>query len=150
MSYLNGAIESELSGNMIRYMPCWGLTSKPFRYSARSWELDKIRAVSSHDAIGANLNVQCIKNSVKRVVPFVNEKVNDCWISDRDRFSYEALNSQDRLTNPLIRDSNGELRETSWEVAIEKSRELINSCNKFNGLISTNSSQRKWHYLHKC
>ena len=139
-SYLNGAIESELSGNMIDICPVGALTSKPFRYSARSWELDKIRAVSSHDAIGANLNVQCIKNSVKRVVPFVNEKVNDCWISDRDRFSYEALNSQDRLINPLIRDSDGELRETSWEVAIKKSKELISSCNKFNGLISANSS----------
>ena len=90
-------MESELSGNMIDICPVGALTSKPFRYTARTWELEKIRAVSSHDGIGANLNVQCIKNTVKRVVPFVNEKVNDCWISDRDRFSYEALGSNDQI-----------------------------------------------------
>ncbi len=139
-SYLNGAIESELSGNMIDICPVGALTSKPFRYSARSWELDKIRAVSSHDGIGANLNVQCIKNSVKRVVPFVNEQVNDCWISDRDRFSYEALDSDDRLVNPLVRDAEGKLCETSWEAAVQKSKELICSSKKFNGVISSNSS----------
>ena len=139
-SYLNGAVESELSGNMIDICPVGALTSKPFRYTARSWELDKIRAVSSHDGIGANLNVQCIKNTVKRVVPFINERVNDCWISDRDRFSYEALGSNDRLTEPMIRGSDGKLQETSWEDAVNKAKELISGSKKFNGLISTNSS----------
>ena len=140
MSYLNGAVESELSGNMIDICPVGALTSKPFRYSARSWELEKIKAVSSHDGMGANLNVQCIKNTVKRVVPFVNEKVNDCWISDRDRFSYEALGSDDRLTEPMIRDSDGKLQVTSWENAVNKAKELIFGSKKFNGLISSNSS----------
>ena len=139
-SYLNGAVESELSGNMIDICPVGALTSKPFRYSARSWELEKIRAVSSHDSLGANLNVQCIKNSVKRVIPFVNEKVNDCWISDRDRFSYEALDSNDRLTEPMTRCSDGKLRVTSWEEAVNKAKELIYGSKKFNGLISSNSS----------
>ncbi len=139
-SYLNGAVESELSGNMIDICPVGALTSKPFRYTARSWELDKIRAVSSHDGIGANLNVQCIKNTVKRVVPFINEKVNDCWISDRDRFSYEALGSNDRLTEPMIRGSDGKLQVTSWEDAVNKAKELISGSKKFNGLISSNSS----------
>ena len=139
-SYLNGAVESELSGNMIDICPVGALTSKPFRYTARSWELEKIRAVSSHDGIGANLNVQCIKNTVKRVVPFVNEKVNDCWISDRDRFSYEALGSNDRLTEPMIRSADGKLRVTSWEDAVNKAKELIFGSKKFNGLISSNSS----------
>ena len=139
-SYLNGAVESELSGNMIDICPVGALTSKPFRYTARSWELEKIRAVSSHDGIGANLNVQCIKNTVKRVVPFVNEKVNDCWISDRDRFSYEALGSNDRLTEPMTRGSDGKLRVTSWEDAVNRAKELISGSKKFNGLISSNSS----------
>ena len=139
-SYLNGAVESELSGNMIDICPVGALTSKPFRYTARSWELEKIRAVSSHDGIGANLNVQCIKNAVKRVVPFVNEKVNDCWISDRDRFSYEALGSNDRLTEPMTRGSDGKLRVTSWEDAVNRAKELISGSKKFNGLISSNSS----------
>ena len=139
-SYLNGAVESELSGNMIDICPVGALTSKPFRYTARSWELEKIRAVSSHDGIGANLNVQCIKNTVKRVVPFVNENVNDCWISDRDRFSYEALGCNDRLTEPMIRGSDGKLQVTNWEVAVNKAKELISASKKFNGLISSNSS----------
>ncbi|MDA9689525.1 NADH-quinone oxidoreductase subunit NuoG [Betaproteobacteria bacterium] len=142
-SYLNGAVESELSGNMIDICPVGALTSKPFRYSARSWELEKIRSVSNHDGIGANLNVQCIKNIVKRVVPFANEKVNDCWISDRDRFSYEALGSNDRLTEPMIRGSDGKLRVASWEDAVNKAKELISRSKKFNGLISSNSSMEE-------
>ena len=85
-------------------------------------------------------NLRKLGRLVKRVVPFVNEKVNDCWISDRDRFSYEALGSNDRLTEPMIRSADGKLRVTSWEDAVNKAKELIFGSKKFNGLISSNSS----------
>ena len=86
-------VDSELSGNMIDICPVGALTSKPFRYSARTWELSRRKSVSPHDSTGANLIVQVKANQVMRVVPLENEDVNECWIADRDRFSYEALNS---------------------------------------------------------
>ena len=89
-----GTVDSELSGNMIDICPVGALTSKPFRYSARTWELSRRKSVSPHDSTGANLIVQVKGNQVMRVVPLENEDVNECWIADRDRFSYEALNSR--------------------------------------------------------
>ena len=139
-SYLGNAIESELSGNMIDICPVGALTSKPFRYTARTWELEKTRAVSNHDGLGCNLNVQAKKNQVMRVLPFQNDTVNECWISDRDRFSYEGLTSDDRLKNPLIRDENGLLVEASWEKAFKKAVNLVEKSERLNGLISGNSS----------
>ena len=88
-----GTIDCELSGNMIDICPVGALTSKPFRYSARTWELSRRKSVSPHDSTGANLIVQVKAGKVMRVVPLENEAVNECWIADRDRFSYEALNS---------------------------------------------------------
>ncbi len=96
-------IDSELSGNMIDICPVGALTSKPFRYSARTWELSRRKSVSPHDSTGANLIVQVKANKVMRVVPLENEDVNECWIADRDRFSYEALNSDERLTQPMLK-----------------------------------------------
>ena len=139
-SYLGNAIESELSGNMIDICPVGALTSKPFRYTARTWELEKTRAVSNHDGLGCNLNVQAKKNQVMRVLPFQNDTVNECWISDRDRFSYEGLMSDDRLKYPLIRDENGLLVEASWENAFKKAVNLVEKSDRLNGLISGNSS----------
>ena len=100
---LGDTIDSELSGNMIDICPVGALTSKPFRYSARTWELSRRKSISPHDATGANLIVQVKANRVMRVVPLENEEVNECWISDRDRFSYEALNGEQRLTQPMIK-----------------------------------------------
>ena len=100
---LGDTIDSELSGNMIDICPVGALTSKPFRYSARTWELSRRKSVSPHDSTGANLIVQVKTNQVMRVVPLENEAVNECWIADRDRFSYEALNSEQRLTQPMIK-----------------------------------------------
>ena len=94
---LGDTVDSELSGNMIDICPVGALTSKPFRYSARTWELSRRKSVSPHDSTGANLIVQVKNNKVMRVLPLENEAVNECWIADRDRFSYEALNSADRL-----------------------------------------------------
>ena len=120
LSFVGQAIESELSGNMIDICPVGALTSKPFRYSARTWELSRKRSVSPHDSLGANIVVQSKNNEVKRVVPHENNSVNECWISDRDRFSYEGLNSNKRLTEPMIKASDGQWHAVSWEEALAK------------------------------
>ena len=111
-------VDSELSGNMIDLCPVGALTSKPFRYSARTWELSRRKSVSPHDSTGANLIVQVKTHKVMRVVPFENEAVNECWIADRDRFSYEALNGEDRLTQPMIK-QGGEWKAVDWQTALE-------------------------------
>lgn len=111
-------VDSELSGNMIDICPVGALTSKPFRYSARTWELSRRKSVSPHDSTGANLIVQVKNHKVMRVVPFENEAVNECWIADRDRFSYEALNGADRLTRPMLK-QGGEWKEVDWQTALE-------------------------------
>ena len=110
-------VDSELSGNMIDICPVGALTSKPFRYSARTWELSRRKSVSPHDSTGANLVVQVKGSQVMRVVPMENESVNECWISDRDRFSYEALNSASRLTQPMIK-QGGQWQAVDWNTAL--------------------------------
>ena len=111
-------IDSELSGNMIDICPVGALTSKPFRYSARTWELSRRRSVSPHDSTGSNLIVQVKNHKVMRVVPLENEEVNECWIADRDRFSYESLNSDERLTQPMLK-QGGVWKEVDWQTALE-------------------------------
>lgn len=110
-------LDSELSGNVIDICPVGALTSKPFRYSARTWELSRRKSVSPHDSTGANLIVQVKNHQVMRVVPMENEAVNECWIADRDRFSYEALNSEERLTRPMIK-QGGQWQEVDWHTAL--------------------------------
>ena len=117
-SFVGKTVDSELSGNMIDICPVGALTSKPFRYSARTWELARRKSVSPHDSLGANLVVQVKGDRVMRVVPMENDDVNECWISDKDRFSYEALNSPERLTAPMIK-QGGEWQETDWQTALE-------------------------------
>jgi NADH-quinone oxidoreductase subunit G len=117
-TFLGENIDSELSGNMIDICPVGALTSKPFRYSARTWELSRRKSVSPHDSTGANLIVQVKNNQVMRVVPLENEAVNECWIADRDRFSYEALNGEDRLKSPMLK-QGGQWKEVDWQTALE-------------------------------
>ena len=117
-TFVGRSVDSELSGNMIDICPVGALTSKPFRYSARTWELSRRKSVSPHDSTGANLIVQVKANQVMRVVPLENEDVNECWIADRDRFSYEALNSPQRLTQPMIK-QGGQWVSTDWTTALE-------------------------------
>jgi NADH-quinone oxidoreductase subunit G len=112
-----GTLDSELSGNAIDLCPVGALTSKPFRYSARTWELSRRKSVSPHDSTGANLIVQVKNHKVMRVVPMENEAVNECWIADRDRFSYEALNSEERLHKPMIK-QGGQWQEVDWQTAL--------------------------------
>ncbi len=118
VSFVSGSVNSELSGNMIDLCPVGALTSKPFRYKARGWELSRRRSISAHDSLGSNLSVQTKNNRVMRVLPIENENINECWLSDRDRFAYEGLNSTERLTKPMIK-QDGKWQEVEWQVALE-------------------------------
>ncbi|HTI16104.1 MAG TPA: NADH-quinone oxidoreductase subunit NuoG [Trinickia sp.] len=117
-TFVGKTVDSELSGNMIDLCPVGALTSKPFRFSARTWELSRRKSLSPHDSVGANLVVQVKNNRVMRVLPLENEAINECWISDKDRFSYEGLNSEERLTQPMIK-QDGEWIETDWQTALD-------------------------------
>jgi len=117
-TFVERTVDSELSGNMIDVCPVGALTSKPFRFRARAWEMAERPAVAPHDAVGSNLHVHVLRNRLLRVVPRENEAVNEVWISDRDRFSYEGLYSEDRLQAPLIK-RDGEWQEVDWEAALE-------------------------------
>ena len=117
-TFVGMSVDSELSGNMIDICPVGALTSKPFRYSARTWELSRRKSVSPHDSTGSNLIVQVKANRVMRVLPMENEQVNECWLADRDRFSYESLNSDERLTSPMIK-QGGEWKAVDWQTALE-------------------------------
>jgi len=117
-TFVGMSVDSELSGNMIDLCPVGALTSKPFRYSARTWELSRRKSVSPHDSTGANLIVQVKHDKVMRVLPLENEAVNECWIADRDRFSYEALNTDDRLLRPMLK-QGGQWKTVDWQTALE-------------------------------
>ena len=118
VAFVDKTVDSELSGNMIDICPVGALTSKPFRFKARPWELTRRRSVSPHDGHGSNLIVQVKQDRVMRVLPFENEAINECWISDKDRFSYEALYTEERLTRPMVK-QGGEWKEVDWQAALE-------------------------------
>src|SRR5262245_9516022 len=120
VSFVGKAVDSELSGNMIDLCPVGALTSEPFRYQARTWELSRRKSIAPHDSLGSNLVVQVKQNKVMRVLPLENEAVNECWLSDKDRFSYEGLNSADRLTRPMLK-KNGQWAEVDWQEALDVS-----------------------------
>lgn len=117
-TYIEKSVSSEMSGNIIDLCPVGALTSKPFRYSARTWELVQKDAIAPHDSIGSNIHVHVKGNEVKRVVPKHNEDINEVWISDRDRFSYEAIYSDERLQSPMVK-KNGTWHEVDWETAMD-------------------------------
>ena len=118
LSFVGRTVDSELSGNMIDLCPVGALTSKPFRFSARTWELTRRKSISPHCALGSNLVVQIKHDRVLRVLPLENEEINECWLSDKDRFSYEGLNAPSRLTAPMIR-HDGKWEAVAWPVALE-------------------------------
>lgn len=118
MSFVSATVNSELSGNMIDLCPVGALTSKPFRYKARSWELSRRRSVSAHDSLGTNLAIHTKNNKVVRVLPIENEDINECWLSDKDRFAFDGLNSTERLTKPMVK-QDGKWLEVEWQVALE-------------------------------
>jgi NADH-quinone oxidoreductase subunit G len=118
LTFVSRTVDSELSGNVIDLCPVGALTSKPFRYSARNWELSRRKSVSAHDSLGSNLLVQAKQERVVRVLPLENEPVNDVWISDRDRFAYLGLNSEERLLHPMVK-QGGQWKEVDWAQALE-------------------------------
>ncbi|HCI51975.1 MAG TPA: NADH-quinone oxidoreductase subunit G [Gallionella sp.] len=154
MSFVNSSVDSELSGNMIDLCPVGALTSKPFRYTARSWELSRRKSVSPHDSVGANLAVHTKDNKVVRVVAAENEEVNECWISDKDRFSYEGLNSAERLTRPMIK-QGGQWIEVEWAAALEYVANGVNQLRRSAGsdqiaaLATPNSTFEELYLLQK-
>ncbi len=121
-TYVERAVEHELSGNIIDLCPVGALNSKPFRFRARSWEMTQAALVSPHDGVGSNLYGHVLRGRLMRVVPRPNEAINETWISDRDRFSYEGIYSADRLDAPMMRQGEGhtgEWKKVTWEVALE-------------------------------
>ncbi|MBN8477130.1 NADH-quinone oxidoreductase subunit NuoG [Sulfuritalea sp.] len=118
MPFIGKTVDTELSGNIIDLCPVGALTSKPFRFSARTWELSRRKSVSPHDGLGSNLIVQTKHDKVLRVLPLENEDINECWLSDKERFSYQGLGSADRLTKPMVK-QGGEWKEVDWNVALD-------------------------------
>ncbi len=153
-TFLGRTVDSELSGNMIDLCPVGALTSKPFRYTARSWELQRRKSISPHDSVGANLVVQVKHDNVMRVLPRENEAVNECWISDKERFSYQALNSDERLTKPMVK-QGGQWREVDWNVALDYVAHGLKDVARENGgdavaaLASQSSTLEELHLLAK-
>ncbi len=121
ITFVGKTVDSELSGNVIDLCPVGALTSKPFRYSARTWELTRKPSVSPHCGLGSNLTLQVKQNRVMRALPRENESINECWISDKDRFSYEALNSDQRLARPMLKQGgkDGAWKEVDWQTALD-------------------------------
>ncbi|MDH5537307.1 MAG: NADH-quinone oxidoreductase subunit NuoG, partial [Betaproteobacteria bacterium] len=118
ITFVGKTVDSELSGNVIDLCPVGALTSKPFRYTARTWELTRRPSVSPHCGLGSNLTVQVKQNRVMRVLPRENEAINECWLTDKDRFSYEGLNSEQRLARPMMK-QDGAWKPVEWQTALE-------------------------------
>jgi NADH-quinone oxidoreductase subunit G len=118
-TYVEKSVDHELSGNIIDLCPVGALNSKPFRFRARAWEMTQVPLVSPHDGLGTNVYGHVLRGRLMRMVPRQNEAINECWIADRDRFSYEGIYSNDRLKKPLVRAANGSWHETDWQSALE-------------------------------
>jgi len=116
-TYIESSVDSEMSGNVIDVCPVGALTAKPSRFSARAWEMRAHGSIAAHDCVGSNINVHTYNKKAVRTVPAENEAINEVWISDRDRYAYEALNGDTRLTTPMIKVGN-EWQETDWNTAL--------------------------------
>lgn len=153
-TYIQHSIKSEVSGNIIDLCPVGALTSKPFRFTARAWELDQIPSISPHDCVGANINVHTRYGTVMRVVPNENQAVNGTWLSDRDRFSYTALYHSDRIGEPYARKS-GVLKTVDWEEALASIAKAMTECISRHGaeemgaLISPSATLEEFYLLQK-
>jgi len=154
LAFVDRTVDSELSGNVIDLCPVGALTSKPFRFSARTWELSRRKSVSPHDGLGANLVVQVKHDRVMRVLPLENEEVNECWLSDKDRFSYEALNGEERLTRPMLK-HGGQWHEVDWQTALDYAAHALKDIVARHGpqaigaLASPHSTLEELHLLQK-
>lgn len=150
-TYIEKSLESELSGNAIDVCPVGALTAKPSRYKARAWEITQSSSIAPHDCVGSNVFLHSFQNEVMRVVPQENDAINECWISDRDRFSYEGLNAQDRQTQPMIKNSDGSWNDVSWDTALEAAGEMLEATdpNEVGVLASASSSTEELYLLQK-
>lgn len=152
-TFINNSVDSEMSGNMIDVCPVGALTSKPYRFSARTWELQQYPTIAAHDPVGSHTYVHSVRNKVKRVVPRENEEINEVWLSDRDRFSYEAVHHSEKLQYPLAR-INGKLRRVDWEQALTLAAQYISEQVETNprdliSLISPSSTTEEGYILQK-
>ncbi|HSG98302.1 MAG TPA: NADH-quinone oxidoreductase subunit NuoG [Woeseiaceae bacterium] len=137
-TYIEQSIDHELSANIIDLCPVGALNNKPYRYSARAWEMVQHAAVAPHDCVGSNTYAHVLRGTVKRIVPRSNEAINESWISDRDRFSYEAIYSPDRLSRPRVKES-GEWRQLDWEQALETCAGALRDADNI-GMLSSPSA----------
>lgn len=149
-TYVESSVNSELSGNVIDLCPVGALTSKPFRFGARAWELKAKPSISMHDCVGSNLFFHTLRNTVSRALPREQEALNEVWLSDRDRFSYEGLNHAERLTQPLVK-KNGQWEQTDWLSALAFAAEKIQAtqADKLGVLASPNSTVEEFYLLQK-
>lgn len=137
-TFVEKSVNSELSGNVIDLCPVGALTDKPFRYSARAWEMHSRQSIAPHDGIGSNLFYHIKQDAIKRVVPAENEAINEVWLSDRDRFSYEGINAPNRLTQPMIKQA-GDWQVCDWQTALEQSVAVLKDSSD-NYLISASAT----------
>lgn len=139
--FVEHSINSELSGNIIDLCPVGALTSRPFRFQARAWELTQYDGIAPHDGVGSNIRLHLRRNALLRVMPRENEAVNQTWLSDRDRFSYTGLASEDRLTQPMLR-RNGELQPVEWDEALQVAARLLKEtpAGRLGALVSPSST----------
>ena len=145
-SYIETTVHHEMSGNVIDLCPVGALVSKPYRFSARAWEMISHPLVSPHDGVGTNVYGHVLRGKLMRVVPRENEAINEIWIADRDRFSYEGVYSPDRLQRPLIRKGE-EWVETDWETALGKAAEGLKPRAAGLGVLASASSTLEELYL---
>jgi len=145
-TYVEQNIDHELSANIIDLCPVGALNNKPYRYSARAWEMVQRATVAPHDCVGSNIYAHVLRGTVKRIVPRSNEAINESWIADRDRFSYEAIYSADRLPAPRIKE-NGQWREIDWQDALESAADALRGANKLGMLASPSSTVEEGYLL---
>jgi NADH-quinone oxidoreductase subunit G len=147
-TYIEQSVDHELSANIIDLCPVGALNNKPYRYSARAWEMVQRATVSPHDCVGSNMYAHVLRGTIKRVVPRENESINETWLADRDRFSYEAIYSSDRLQTPMVKES-GDWRELDWEEALTIAAQRLSDADseKVGILASPSSTLEEGHLL---
>jgi NADH-quinone oxidoreductase subunit G len=147
-TYIEQSVDHEMSANIIDLCPVGALNNKPYRYSARAWEMVQRATVSPHDCVGSNMYAHVLRGTVKRIVPRENESINETWLADRDRYSYEGIYSSDRLQSPMIKEG-GEWREIDWEEALNTAAERLKEADadKVGMLSSPSATVEEGHLL---
>ena len=145
-TYVEQNIDHELSANIIDLCPVGALNNKPYRYSARAWEMMQRATVAPHDCVGSNMYAHVLRGTVKRIVPRDNEAINEAWLADRDRFSFEAIYSADRLAQPRIKES-GEWRDIDWDEALEAAADVLKDADTVGLLASPSATVEEGHLL---